>query len=420
MRGRPKAGIFMLAAIVAVFLSGVVHLFLLRFEAGDSYPAYSSLRADPLGSRALYESLGSLEEMTVSRNYRPHSVLRRYPGATLFLFGLPSSSLGRMSAEEAREIESFVLGGGRLVLLLYPEKPEAAPPRPAEKDGTKDEAGGGEREKDAAGGEPGKDRNGGRDADFVSLAERWKFGLSRDMPAAGADRRRTITAVPAPGAHGLTKPVSWHSSLRFDQLGPEWRPLYECDGKPVVIERTYGKGSVLIASDSYFASNEAMVKERRPELLARLAGPNSAVIFDETHFGIRESPGIAALGRKYRLHGLFSGLLLLAALFLWKNSSSVVPPGGGRAEEAGAQEGKDSLSGLAGLLRRTIPRGEILAACAEEWKKTNGKGPREAAADAALIVPVVESEAKRPARERDPVGAYRRIYTALAERKRTT
>ena len=33
----------------------------LRFESGDVYPVYSSLRSDPLGTRAFYDSLEDLE-----------------------------------------------------------------------------------------------------------------------------------------------------------------------------------------------------------------------------------------------------------------------------------------------------------------------------------------------------------------------
>jgi hypothetical protein len=185
----------------------------------------------------------------------------------------------------------------------------------------------------------------------------------------------------------------------------------------VVIERAYGKGTIVLASDSWFISNEALVKERTASLLAWLVGTNSSVIFDETHFGIRESPGVAALGRKYRLQGLFAGLLVLAALFIWKNATSLVPPGEGRPERSeAARAGRDSLAGLAGLLRRTIPPDGILAACVAEWKKAS----RNSAGDAVLVASIAAGETKRPKRGRDPVGAYRQIHKLLAERKRTT
>jgi hypothetical protein len=56
--------------IVSGFMFGVLKLFLLRFEAGDVYPAYSSLRSDPLGSRAFYSSLENINDTAVGRNYR--------------------------------------------------------------------------------------------------------------------------------------------------------------------------------------------------------------------------------------------------------------------------------------------------------------------------------------------------------------
>ena len=51
---------WLLPALIVVFGAGVIRLFQLRFEAGDVYPPYSSYRADPLGTRALYQSLENL------------------------------------------------------------------------------------------------------------------------------------------------------------------------------------------------------------------------------------------------------------------------------------------------------------------------------------------------------------------------
>ena len=47
--------------LAAVFLAAVSYLMVLRFESGDVYPVYSSLRSDPLGTRAFYDSLEDLE-----------------------------------------------------------------------------------------------------------------------------------------------------------------------------------------------------------------------------------------------------------------------------------------------------------------------------------------------------------------------
>ncbi|HLH55180.1 MAG TPA: hypothetical protein VKY92_16360, partial [Verrucomicrobiae bacterium] len=53
----------------ALFGLGLFELFQLRFEAGDVYPAYSSLRADPLGTMALYESLARMPGVNVVRDF---------------------------------------------------------------------------------------------------------------------------------------------------------------------------------------------------------------------------------------------------------------------------------------------------------------------------------------------------------------
>src|SRR5205807_5643409 len=118
-------------------------------------------------------------------------------------------------------------------------------------------------------------------------------------------------------------------------------------------------GTIAMASDSYFLSNEALLKDRHPDLLSWWIGPNKQIIFDEAHFGVVENPGIAALIRKYHLHGLILGLILLAGLFIWKNSAPFIPM---YAEELRSDfvPGKDSAAGFVNLLRRNIPASEIL------------------------------------------------------------
>ena len=49
--------ILLLAACSVGFAIGLFQLFRLRFAVGDVYPEYSSLRSDPVGTMAFYESL---------------------------------------------------------------------------------------------------------------------------------------------------------------------------------------------------------------------------------------------------------------------------------------------------------------------------------------------------------------------------
>src|SRR5713101_8912577 len=75
--------------LVAVFGIGIVELFLLRFSAGDVYPPYSSLRADPSGTRALYESLEKIPGATVARHLKPLSLLEGAEGIVFYTGASP-------------------------------------------------------------------------------------------------------------------------------------------------------------------------------------------------------------------------------------------------------------------------------------------------------------------------------------------
>src|SRR5213075_1763299 len=127
-------------------------------------------------------------------------------------------------------------------------------------------------------------------------------------------------------------------------------------------ERKFGSGSLVLSADSFFVSNDALRNERHPKLLAWLAAPNTTVLFDETHLGVLETPGLAALVRKYRLHGLVVGLALLAGLFVWKNTTSFVPAYDEDIVETrnDAVAGRDSAAGFVNLLRRGISSSEVL------------------------------------------------------------
>jgi len=87
-----KYKLLLLLIIVAVFLAGIVKLFLLRFESGDIYPPYSSLRADPLGSRALYESYEVSGVFSVKRNYLSLNKLAGGKDTSIFFLGTPPGS----------------------------------------------------------------------------------------------------------------------------------------------------------------------------------------------------------------------------------------------------------------------------------------------------------------------------------------
>jgi hypothetical protein len=327
--------------LIAIFLLGLIELFQMRFGAGDIYPVYSSLRADPLGTKAYYDALGRIRSISTERNYKPLPKLSS--DSTLFILGADRKAADFIPEEEVKVLESFISGGGRLVMTFLPAR--SMPQAPGE---------GKEHPKHS------EKKTG------TSLCQRWGFTLSSKKSESG----QRPDAVIAGNGYPLPPSVPWHTVVFFDPIDLGWEPIYKSADRPVMIERKYGKGTIVLATDTYFASNEAMLGDRRPELLSWLAGPHKEIVFDETHNGILENPGLASLFRKYNLHGLFAGFILLAGLYVWKNSLGLVPARTAEnAEVPDSTSGKDHLSGMISLLRRNVPPRQVLSVCVHEWRK---------------------------------------------------
>lgn len=374
--------LLLLTGLALAFVFGLVHLMNLRFQAGDVYPPYSSLRTDPLGTKAFYESLANLPGFHVRRNYQPFEKLDDNTPLTIFLFGISAQEARTSSEVELRVLESMANTGDRIVVTILPV---IEAPRPVKKPRTK-------KKEDTT-----SSKTNSVAPKVVDLDKRWSYAFAYSDDATNE---------------------LWHTALYFDKLGSEWNVL-ESRGKfPAVIERHFGKGSVVLCADSFFISNEAMRQERRPELLATLVGTNRNIVFDETHLGVGEAPGVMTLARKYRLHGLFFGLLLLAGLFVWKNATSFVPPHEDTGMDGAAlADGKDSAAGFVNLVRRSIPSSELLPACVAEWKKSLGHTLPVSGGKREHVDGVLAAQQALPARQRDPLGAYRQIAEILKKRK---
>jgi hypothetical protein len=205
----------------------------------------------------------------------------------------------------------------------------------------------------------------------VSLEEIW--GVSFNYDNTGKDPDLAVVDA-ASESKALPSSISWHSVLYFSNLQEPWKIIYRQNGQPVIIERPYKRGTILLCADSYLFSNEALWSERHPGLLTRLIGPNSHIIFDEAHLGVYEIPGIAGLIRSFGFHWFFLGIIVLFILFIWKNSVYFVPPidiasdGPNRSTNSG----RDYAQGLISLLRRNIPAKAVLRVSQEEWKKSFG------------------------------------------------
>ncbi len=430
--------LLLLLACIAFFAYGIVQLFELRFKTGDVYPAYSSLRADPLGTMALYESLGKTPGLNVRRDFSMENRLPQEPGTVYLHLAAENGEWDFLPEDTVKEIKDFVNGGGRLVITYSPQtsffnyewdedktnsvfpepsksKDTNAPPAKVDKSDKTNKTDKADKadKTDNAGKKKKKKING--EGFWVSLEEEWGFheGFEKLVPNGDAYDPATVTNQ---SDLDLPPTMNWHSALIFTNCDPAWTTVYARGTNAVVIERKFNHGSVVLASDSYFVSNEAMLSDRHADLLAWLVGNNRHVVFDEAHFGIVDQPGIAGLMRKYRMQGFALGLLLLAALFIWKNSASLVPPHPDEQREDFVT-GKDAAAGFVNLLRRNIPARDVFSVCFAEWKKsaaTSGKVSRVRLQQAEAIF---DAEEALPQKDRHPIATYRTISDTLRKRK---
>lgn len=383
---------------------GLWQLFAIRFEAGDVYPAYSSLRADPLGAKALHDSFDELSSVRVGRLFHPLDRLEDSRDATVFWIG---DSHNTVPDADWRD---FVRGGGRLIVAwtpsLFVERPRtnASGPLPWQQ---------------------ARYRKGpllptaplSTKPEDVAFRTDWKVDLTF-VALPEVDGEKTSDAATLVADLPLPAEVAWHSTVCFTNLHEDWIPIYERRGQPVIIERRIGEGSVVLSTDAWLLSNEALRKDRAPGFLLWLAGGNRNLFFDERHLGVEVSPGLATMMRRYRMHGLVGALMLLALLFLWRNAASFLPrqkpqPAGHVVADV---QGRDAASGFVNLLRRGIRTGDVMKVCVAEWKHSLAAGSGCSRERIDRMEKVLMSYEDTPPGERSTVATYRELHRAWKEK----
>jgi len=396
-----------LASLVLFLVFGIHRLFALRFESGDIYAPYSSLRTDPLGCRALYDAFDMMPGLRAERHYLGLEDITADGGEAVFFLGLTPGQLGFTIRHEGEKLMSLAEGGARIVIALRTD-PFPSPPAV---DGERSDNG----EKDEPPGKEGPEETDGQlpdNADERESDDGWGIEVGLFGKAEGA--RASLVA----GSVNLPDSIPVYSRLYFRSDDETWTAVYTSAGKPVVLERAFGSGSIVLLSDSYLLSNEALRYEFFPDLLTWLMDGSSAALFDESHLGVLEDPGVMFLIRKYRLGGFLAVLVGLALLAAWKSAVPLV-----RVRGESVQEGaplvteKDQFSGLVNLLRRNIGPNEVLGVCQEEWKRSFG-GKKAGLYDSRdEDKSAFAAEGAVPGKKEDPVKAYNRITALLAERK---
>ncbi|MBU1171782.1 MAG: DUF4350 domain-containing protein [Proteobacteria bacterium] len=412
-----------LLILFALFTGGLVRLFTLRFESGDIYPPYSTLRSDPLGCRVFHDSLVHLEGLVVTRNQASLQRFHEKTPSTLFFIGDRAEGENTLPDAMYQALSDYLDSGGRIVVCLYSSLTKGCPDDPDTPDGEEvsDDGDappaphGGEAEQDEE--TPGEDPvdDVPLRARTVDLCKAWGFRydyVQSDQTGHMAAVQDTYRSVLG------SEDLPWHSTLFFTDLDPEWQEVSRLSDSAVLIERPVGKGSLVLCSDSYLLSNEGLKNDLRPGFLTWLTGQNQHIIFDESHLGIRSQPGIASLVRTYGLHGVFASFLLVALIFIWKNASFFVPPSDNLPRTRAVSD-RDHASGLSSLFKRHIPPKDLLGVCIKEWGKSfvSNHEASKAFADKLNII-TTAANTMASGRDHDPVAGYREIHRLLSEGKK--
>ncbi len=353
-----RAAWLLLGGLLLALVIGLSGLLQRRVGAGDVFPPYSSQRADPLGTRALYDALAQLPGMRIERWHKPMAMLPAGPARTILLAGFTEAQWKQFPEEDFAALDAAVREGGRVVIAFRAASAETDAERKrrvqAEEEAERRRK---ETEKDHPRAKP----------EIADILRRWAVELEKRNESAVGD------ALRSPGAdHALPARLAGQSDLFFKpENNSDWRIVYRRGSEAVLIERSLGKGSLVLAADAYFLSNEALQNERSTALLVWIVGSHAHVVFDESHLGVLAQVGVAALARHYGLEGAFFMFLLLAGLFVWRRMALFVPP---VPDAPVVTLSYHPAAGLEALLRRAVTTSQLAAACVTEWKRTARPG----------------------------------------------
>lgn len=452
-----KQSLILLAGTGTILLFAVlmVWVFGLSSESGSNFGAYSTYRSDPVGMMAVYNALDRIDGYEVERYIKGYENLPLGAGATLVIAG---AGINPDPVPVLDAVEGFAATGGRVVIAFFPlhedsslralddfiedrdhrdfkkkgsddvESGESTPgggtsvpgpadvpttaPEPNADDGKEPATSTAQSEEDETPG--GDEKQAPEDAmefgpPLQDISERWEFQYGFEKPGGPTHHAlldRSLAVEPM---------FSGHSGLYFTPITSDrWKIVYgtatsdASSARAVVMERKIGSGSVVLCSDAFFLSNEALQKHYDPQLLSWIFGEQKRILFSEVHLGTQQQDRIMTLVRRYRLHGMVFGLVLVTLLFVWRHGATLVPrqefvskKGPATGAERSHQEGLDNL------LARFIPQDQLLGTCVREWSQHFHNDPKGAAVQ--RLVSARRTAARGAAVEAELVAAFNEI-----------
>ena len=341
------AWVVLIGGFLALLFFGF-QTFRIRLETGDSFPEYSTYRADPKGLKALYESLQATDWIHVSRRLQSSKILPSGESQVLVVAGV-RADLQTISDDDSQLFDHWLATGGRMIVALRPEKIQTSKGTPA----------------------PSAKQTVTEDRPAVlwrSLIRRW-----------GAEITPLSDIRSAPANSTVFGTISrWLGRNSFDRLTSDWKVVAVQGGRNVIVERAFAHGSIVLLADSYPLSNEALSADRNTGFLLWLIDHRPGVLFEETHLGLSEQPGIMTLAQRYGLQGTLISIVAVLLLFIWKCQYTLVPKT--KSDQNGLTvSGCSSDQVFLNLLRRTVSQKNLLGVCITTWLKTARATPAQIA-----------------------------------------
>ena len=459
MKRTSRISLLLLAAAIVGFLVVAWSIADNRLRSGDIFPAYSTLRADPMGYGVLHAVLEADARVAVGRHLRPEDMLRAGPGDVVVLAGVDTQSLfGRVDGEA---LDRLAASGAHIVLLASPEfeykrpadgrrergqqarrerleaeRVERERRRAAERERMRRAREGGDAgdgdagkrqdpgtsgqgaEKEAESGKPEEGSEGELDPlrNWRALILPWEVDFSvADLPQDKEAPPRIRDASRADGApRELPQTLRVSGALRvIPRKEGKWEPLYLLDGEPVALTSVHGKGRITLLSDSYVLSNEAMASLQPAEWVVHLFGGARRVIFSEHHLGVVENRTLADLARSYGLGPAMLSAVFVLLLMFWRQSSRLLPP----REQEGviAAPQVSGAAALSPLLARAMQPGDIVVRLLDTATAAGGGARIEPAKLEKLRRILADAAWEKP--KPTPLELYRRLARALRARR---
>jgi hypothetical protein len=319
-----KLPFIIIGLLILFFAFSAYKVMSMRFVKGDVYPQYSSLRHDPMGTSIFFQSLKKMgyRVETIMEEKLPENV---NPQNTILFYLSPSFYISKDAREE---IISFILGGGRVFV---------------------------------------SDKHNNRLLSFFDTKIVYLENDNNEQEYDNNEQEYERNAIPEEIFDFANERLKVFNKSTLKCNWSKSKTVYKLNEQDIILLLNHGKGNIIISSETYFISNESLVKEPPVKFLTWIMNGRKRVLVDEFHHGISYKKGISFLLKKYNLYWFIAYLILIFFLYLWYVLPYFRTPL--PRPSRGNYQTQTSLRGYTQLLTKTIPKNKLLDISIDQWIK---------------------------------------------------